>query len=104
MKIVHTSQGVFIEVGDELIVFGHAETQRIFGIFDENEGFLEELKQSIINKYDEHVSELRLQFSDFGVMSVEPAMAYIGAMMNYRTICEVGYREYREQVLAARNG
>ena len=102
--IVHTAQGIFFQVEEELIPFAQTDTQRIFGLLDDNEGLLQTLKSEILQKFDESVAEYRRQFVEFDTIALDTIMARIGTLVNYRAICDVAYKQYQEQKEAARNG
>ena len=102
--IVHTAQGIFFQVGEELVPFAQTDTQRIFGLLDDNEGLIQTLKTEILQKFDESVAEYRRQFVEFDTIALDTIMARIGTLVNYRAICYVAYKQYQEQKEAARNG
>lgn len=103
MRIVHTSQGIFFENNEDLIPLAQAEAVQIFGLLDENPDIIETLENEIIEKFQENVTEFIRQITEFDEISVEPVMSYVSALMNYRSVCQVAYKQYTDAVEAARN-
>jgi len=103
MRIVHTSQGVFFEENDEMIPLAQQEAVRIFGFLEDDNSVLETLKTEIINKLNENVAEFIRQIDEFEDISIDPVMAYISALMNYRSVCQVAYKQYNDSIEEARN-
>ena len=103
MRIVHTSQGVFFEDNEELIPLAHQEAVRIFGFLENDESMANTLKTEIIEKLEENVKEFIRQVEEFDEISIDPVMAYVSALMNYRSVCQVAFKQYKDSVEAARN-
>jgi hypothetical protein len=103
MRIVHTSQGVFFEENDELIPLAQQEAVRIFSFLENDESIVESLKQEIIEKLEHNVQEFIRQINEFDEISIDPVMAYISALMNYRSVCQVAYKQYLDSIEEARN-
>lgn len=103
MRIVHTSQGVFFENNDDLVPLAQSEATQIFGFLDDNPEIIETLQNEITTKLQENVTEFIRQITEFDEISVEPVMSYVSALMNYRSVCQVAYKQYTDAVEAARN-
>lgn len=103
MRIVHTSQGVFFENNDDLVPLAQSEAVQIFGFLDENPGMVETLQNEIITKLQENITEFIRQIAEFDEVTVEPVMSYISSLMNYRSVCQVAYKQYTDAVQVARN-
>ena len=103
MNIQHTSQGVFFEDGGDLVPLAQSEAVRIFGYLEADDSLSETLKLGIIEKLTENLNELVRQVVDFDEVSIDPVMSYISSLINYRAVCLIGYKQYRDSIEEARN-
>ena len=103
VEIVHTSQGLFLEVDGELTAISPAENATIWVALDEDPELGARIKAEILNKFSEQANECAENFDKFGMFNTNSLLAYIESMHKWWAVGMVGYAQYRTQIESARN-
>lgn len=103
VEIVHTTQGLFLEIDGELTAISPAENATIWVALDEDPELGARVKAEILSKFSEYANDSAEKFDNFGMFNTNSLLTYIESMHQWWTVGMVGYAQYRTQIESARN-